>query len=78
MSRADRIYREMMMSGRSMGRRVTPWRRRLERALGVLALGAVALAFAWALARALDSEAALWHVGDYGRVTPEEEVESWR
>lgn len=36
--------------------------------------GVMALAFACALARALDSEAALWHVGEYGRVAPAEEV----
>lgn len=74
---AERFYREMNMSGRSMGRR-RRWPRWVETVACWVALGAVALAFAWALARALDSEAALWHVGDYGRVTPEEEVESWR
>lgn len=69
MRRAERFYREMMMYGRSMGRR-----RRLPRWAEAVAcwvaLGAVALAFAWALARALDGEAALWHLGDYG--APEE------
>lgn len=69
MKRADKLYREMVLSGRSMGRR-----RRLPRwaeavACGV-ALGTMALAFACALARALDGEAALWHLGDYG--APEE------
>ncbi len=77
MKRADRLYREMVLSGRSMGRR-RRWPRWVEAVACWVALGAVALAFAWALARALDSEAALWHVGDYGRVTPEEEVGSWR
>lgn len=71
MRRAERFFREMMLAGASMGRR-----RRLPRwaeavACGV-ALGTMALAFACALARALDGEAALWHVGEYGRVAPEE------
>lgn len=71
MKRADKLYREMVLSGRSMGRR-----RRLPRwaeavACGV-ALGAVLTFLGCVFCRALDSEAALWHVGEYGRVAPEE------
>ena len=71
MRRADRFFREMMLAGSSMGRR-RRWPRWVEAAACWVAL------LGWAFCRALDSEAALWHVGDYGRVAPEEEVESWR
>lgn len=75
MKRAERFYREMMMCGRSMGRR-----RRLPRWVEVAAcwtaMGALVAFLCYAFCRSLDSEAALWHVGDYG--APEEEVESWR
>lgn len=67
MKRADKLYREMVLSGRSMGRR-----RRLPRRV---VLGAVLTFLGCVFCRALDSEAALWHVGDYGAP---EEVESWR
>ena len=77
MKRAERFYREMNMSGRSMGRR-RRWPRWAEMVLCWVALAAMAAALCCAFCRALDSEAALWQVGDYGRVAPEEEVESWR
>lgn len=71
MRRAERFFREMMLAGASMGRR-----RRLPRwaeaAACWVALGVTVALLGWAFCRALDSEAALWHVGEYGRVAPEE------
>ena len=75
MKRADKLYREMVLSGRSMGRRrrLPRW---VEAAACWVVLGAVLTFLGCVFCRALDSEAALWHVGDYG--APEEVVESWR
>lgn len=74
MTKAERFYRELTMCGRSMGRR-----RRLPRwaetAACWVALGAMMALLGCVFCRALDSEAALWQVGDYGAP---EEVESWR
>ena len=74
MKRADKLYREMVLSGRSMGRRrrLPCW---VEAAACWVALGAMVALLGWAFCRALDSEAALWHVGEYGRVAPVEEVD---
>ena len=79
-ARAERMAREMMLAGAS-GRR--GWMSEAEaarkrRALAMLVrdillamvTAGVFVLFFWAAAHGLDSEAALWAVGDYG--TPEE------
>lgn len=80
MKDAERMAREMMLAGAS-GRRgwlseaeAARKRRALAQlvrdvALAVMAMGVMAWLF-WAAAHGLDSEAALWAVGDYG--APEE------
>lgn len=71
MRRADRFFREMMLAGASMGRRRRPpvW---AGRALWGAAVGALLAACLLAFLRAVDGEAALWEVGDYGAPTAEE------
>ena len=66
MRRADRFFREMLWAGNSAGRRRRPpvW---AGRALWGALLAACLLAFL----RAVDGEAALWEVGDYGAPTAE-------
>lgn len=65
MRRAERFSREMMLAGASMGRRRRPpvW---AGRALWGAAVGALLAACLLAFLRAVDGEAALWEVGDYG------------
>ena len=71
MRRADRFFREMMLAGASMGRRRRPpvW---AGRARWGAAVGALLAACLLAFLRAVDGEAALWEVGDYGAPTAEE------
>ena len=71
MRRAERFCREMLWAGQSEGHKRRPpvWAGRAlwGAAVGAL-LAACLLAFLWAL----DGEAALWEVGDYGVPTAEE------
>lgn len=71
MRRADRFFREMLWAGNSTGHRRRPpvW---AGRALLGVATGALLAACLLAFLRALDGEAALWEVGDYGAPTAEE------
>lgn len=71
MRRANRFFREMLWAGNSTGHRRRPpiW---AERALGAAFVAGVLAALCWAFVRAVDGEAALWEVGDYGAPTAEE------